>query len=91
MRINQRFNRNIPKIWQSGQVAKVGLCLLFMISAPFCLSDVFPATGAEEPTVPVHAPEQAVQKKVLTGKVVDANGEPIIGANIIEKMYMPMG
>ncbi|WP_304964607.1 hypothetical protein [Bacteroides acidifaciens] len=50
MRINQRFNRDISKIWQSGQVVKVGLCLLFMISAPFCLSDVFSATGAEAPT-----------------------------------------
>lgn len=49
MRINQRFNRDISKIWQSGQVVKVGLCLLFMISAPFCLSDVFSATGAEAP------------------------------------------
>ena len=85
MRINQRFNRDISKIWQSGQVVKVGLCLLFMISAPFCLSDVFSATGAEAPTVLAYAPEQAVQKKMLTGKVVDTNGEPIIGANIIEK------
>ncbi len=59
--------------------------MLFLIPVSLCLSVICSAVEMEIGTLPGDMPEKSAQVKVLTGKVVDSAGEPIIGANIIEK------
>ena len=84
--MKQLFNRyshaTLPCCEQTG---KVKMLLLFMISASLCSSNIYSANETESQAFLSNVPEEVVQVKVLTGKVVDTNGEPVIGANVIEK------
>lgn len=53
------------------------LLLVFLLSAPFA-----PVLGAESKAV-TNSYEQMQQKRTITGTVMDKNGEPIIGANVV--------
>ena len=84
--MKQLFNRyshaTLPCCEQTG---KVKMLLLFLISASLCSSNIYSANETESQAFLSNVPEEVVQVKVLTGKVVDTNGEPVIGANVIEK------
>lgn len=74
-----RINRALPERLHLGRVVALGLLLLSFAAAPQAHAAVGASGSAGA------APAQPGQSKSLAGKVVDAEGNPLIGATVIEK------
>lgn len=73
-----RINQSISEHLRPGRVLILGLLLLSLSVAPSAYADgVRGGAGA--------VLTQSGQSNVLTGKVVDSDGNPLIGASVIEK------
>lgn len=70
-----RINQSISEHLRPGRVLILGLLLLMLSVAPSAYADG--GIGA--------VPTQSGQSNVLTGKVVDSDGNPLVGASVIEK------
>lgn len=76
---NMKTNRSIPQRPRPSRAAALGLALLLLTAAPSVSLAADTASG-------VHAAQSRTEDtKVLTGKVVDTDGAPLIGANVVEK------
>ncbi|MDE6857606.1 MAG: carboxypeptidase-like regulatory domain-containing protein, partial [Alistipes sp.] len=74
-----KINRSIPQRLRPGRVAALGLALLLLTAVPSV------SIAAETVSAAQAAPAKAGESKVLTGKVLDSDGAPLIGANVIEQ------